>query len=264
MKTRAPAGRRVPSTSLEILPVVHARAGTLVGPDAEPLEEDLKTVTRRFSREHDALYLVDLDGIQRNKPDVSLVQQVSHRVHTWSDAGSRSAEDLMDLVIAGAEQVTLRYQTAQGLATLEDAVRLTENVALGMEFQGEELVQNRAWPATPPELVDHAEDLGVPIVVVDLSRAGTKQGVDKSVAWHARHHGPGAYFAGGISDARDLDRLEDLGYQGALVSTALIEGKRLEGKEWSGPAGEDLDDEDPDEGPGDFGDVGMTPSGGFP
>jgi uncharacterized protein related to proFAR isomerase len=253
----------VPTTSLEILPVVHARGGALVGPDAEPLEEDLKTVTRRFAREHDGLYLVDLDGLQRNSPDVELVQQVSHRVSVWSDAGSRTPEDVMDLVITGAEQVTVRHQTARDRQTLEEAVRLTENVALGLEFRDQELAGNDGWPATPNELVELAEDLGLPVVVVDHSRAGTKGGVDKSVAWHARHHGPGAWFAGGVADGRDLDRLEDLGYQGALVSTALIDGHDLRGADWSGPVGVDEDD-DGDAGPEDPSlPGGFTPSGGF-
>lgn len=225
----------MPASRLEVLPVVHARRGTLVGPDAKPLQEDLKTVTRRFSREFDAIYLVDLDGIRSNTPKVDLVQQVSHRVHTWADAGSRIAEDVMDLVIAGAEQVTIRYETAHDASVLEDALRLTENVALGLEFKDQELVQNDRWPATPPELLSLAEDLRIPVVIVDLSRAGLAQGIDRSVAWHARHHGPGAYFAGGIAQKRDLDKLKDMGYRGALVSTALIEGTHLDGEEWAGP-----------------------------
>ncbi len=237
----------MPSRRIEVLPVIHAMKGNLVGPDATPLEEDLKSVTRRFSREHDALYLVDLDGIRSNSPKVDLVQEVSRRVHTWADAGSRSAEDVMDLVIAGAEQVTIRHHTVQGEDVIRDALRLTENVALGLEFKDQQLVKNQRWPATPPELIQLAEDLRIPLVVVDLSRAGTAQGIDKSVAWHARHHGPGAYFAGGIRDNRDLDKLEDMGYHGALVSTALLEGEDVRGASWSGPADAPEEDEDVDE-----------------
>lgn len=249
----------MPSSRLEVLPVIHAHKGQLVGPDANPLEEDLKSVTRRFSREYDAVYLVDLDGIKSNTPKVDLVQQVSHRVHTWADAGSRSAEDVMDLVIAGAEQVTVRYETAGSEDVIRDALRLTENVALGIEFQDQELVQNDRWPATPPGLLDLAEDLHLPVVVVDLSRAGTASGIDRSVAWHARHHGPGAYFAGGIADKRDLDKLEDLGYRGALVSTALLQGADLSGDNWSGPEGlEESQEDSQGTDPGEF-----SPTGGI-
>lgn len=226
----------MPATSLEILPVIHARNGELVGPDAEPLEEDLRTVARRFSRNWDAVYLVDLDGLTHNRPDVGLVQGISDRVHTWADAGPRSAEDSMDLLMAGAEQVTVRYHTADERDVVRETVRVSEQVALGMEFHDQELAQNPAWPATPPELVDLADDLRIPLVVVDHSRAGTASGIDRSVAWHARQHGPGAYFAGGIASQRDLNVLEDLGYQGALVSTALLEGEEFQGQDWQGPA----------------------------
>ncbi len=246
----------VPASRLEVIPVVHARSGELVGPDAEPLDEDLRTVSRRFSREHDALYLVDLDGIRRNRPDVALLQEVGGRVHTWADAGSRSPQDVMDLIIAGAEQVTVRYETADGVETIEEAVRLSENVALGLEFRDGSLVPNDRWPATLPELIDLAERLNLPIVAIDLDRAGTAKGVNRSVAWHARHHDPGGYFAGGVSGQRDLDVLDDLGYQGALVSTALLEGTRFDAETWSGPVGhrgEDEADTDTDVGsPGGF------------
>ena len=236
---------RVPTTSLEILPVIHARDGALVGPDAEPLEEDLRQVARRFSRNRDAVYLVDLDGLKRNRPQVGLMQRLSDRVHTWADAGPRNAEDSMDLLMAGAEQVTVRYHTAEARDVVRETVRISEQVALGMEFRDQELVQNRAWPATPPELVDLAEDLQIPLVVVDHSRAGTASGIDRSVAWHARQHEPGAYFAGGIASQRDLDVLEDLGYQGALISTALLEGESFEGQDWQGPPRAREDDEEP-------------------
>jgi len=234
----------VPTSSLEILPVIHARRGHLVGPDAEPLEEDLKTVARRFSRDWDGLYLVDLEGLQGNRPDVTLLQEIAGRVHVWADSGPRVSEDVMDMIMAGAQQVTMRHHTANGPDDVRDAVQMTENVALGLEFEDQSLVENRSWPATPPELVELAKDLHIPIVVVDHSRAGTSTGIDRSVAWHARNHDPGAFLAGGISSQRDLDVLEDLGYQGALVSTALLEGKTFEGKDWSGPTGHDADEAD--------------------
>lgn len=227
----------MPSTSLEILPVLHARRGALVGPDAEPLDEELKTVARRFSRDWDAIYLVDLDGLRANRPQVGLLQRVSDRVHTWADGGARTPEDSMDLLMAGAEQVTVRYHTADDREIVRETVRFSEHVALGMEFRDQELVQNPAWPAHPPELVDLAEELKIPLVVVDHSRAGTAAGIDRSVAWHAREHEPGAYFAGGIASQRDLDVLEDLDYEGALISTALLEGEHFEGRQWKGPPG---------------------------
>lgn len=247
----------MPSSRLEVIPVIHARSGELVGPDAEPLDEDLREIGRRFSRQHDAVYLVDLDGLRKNKPDLSLLQELGGRVHTWADAGSRTQQDVMDLIIAGAEQVTIRHHTADGPEVVEEAVRLSENVALGMEFRDQKLVENRSWAASPDDLRDLAERLRIPLVVVDHGRAGTRQGVDRSVAWHARHHGPGAYFAGGISSQQDVGKLEDMGYRGALVSTALIEGTQIEGQDWEGPAGHDPDDE-PDPGAG----AGMDPGAG--
>jgi uncharacterized protein related to proFAR isomerase len=255
----------VPTTSLEVLPVIHARRGHLVGPDAEPLDEELRTVARRFSDNFDGVYLVDLEGLQNNRPDVELIQNMAKRVHVWADTGPRDATDLMDMIMAGAEQVTVRHQTAQVRAEVEEAVSVTENVALGMEFEDQSLVENRSWPATPQALADLADELKIPLVVVDHSRAGTATGVDKSVAWHGREHEPGAYYAGGISSQRDLDVLEDLGYQGALVSTTLIEGKDIRGEDWSGPPGVDPD-ADPDPGAGGTGSgsiPGPDPTGGL-
>ncbi len=222
---------------LELLPVLHAQGGHLVDPDGDRIDEDLRELARRFKREHGAIYLVDLDGLRRGKPDHKLLQGLAKGSPLWADTGPRHHTDIMDLMVAGAEQATIRYHTARDEAMIEEAVRLTENVALGMEFRDQELVQNPRWPATPPDLVDLAERLRLPLVVIDHARAGRAQGVDRGVAWHARHHGPGAYFAGGVQGGRDMDLLQDLGYHGALVSTALIRGQNLTGAEWPGPPG---------------------------
>lgn len=240
----------MPASDLELIPVIHARGGELVGPDAQPLDEEIRTVTRRFSREHNALYLVDLDGLRRNRPEVTLLQEIGGRVHTWADGGSRTAADAMDLIVAGAEQVTIRHHTAEGPEEVEEAVRMSENIALGMEFRGQQLVDGKNWSASPPELRELAERLRIPLVVIDHDRAGTRQGVDRSVAWHARNHPAGAYYAGGISRPRDLGTLSDLGYKGALVSTALIEGENLEGREWEGPVGHRGEEETDEGSPG--------------
>ncbi len=236
---------------LELLPVLHARRGDLVDPEGEVIDEDLRELARSFKREHGAIYVVDLDGLRRGKPDHKLLQTLAAGSPLWADTGPRHHTDVMDAMIAGAEQVTIRYHTASDETMVEEAVRLTENVALGMEFRDQELVQNPRWPSTPRELVDLAERLRLPLVVIDHARAGRAQGVDRGVAWHARHHGPGAYFAGGVQGRRDMDLLEDLGYHGALVSTALIRGENLTGAEWPGPPGaQDDEDDDPPGPPG--------------
>lgn len=217
--------------------MLHAQGGRLVAPDGSRLKQDLKEVGRYYAREHGAIYLVDLDGLRRNRPDLGLVQELASRCPLWADAGSRFHQDVMDLLIAGAEQVTMRYQTAKDEEALRETVRLTEHLALGMELQGGELVENSRWPATPPELASLANEFRLPLVVVDLDRAGHAEGIDKSAAWHGRAHGPGSYFAGGVASQRDLETLDSMGYHGALVATALLEGSRLEGARWQGPYG---------------------------
>lgn len=56
----------------------------------------------------DKLYILDHDGIEKNKPNLCLYQKLSKHHELWVDAGIQVLGDVVDSVIAGASSITIR------------------------------------------------------------------------------------------------------------------------------------------------------------
>ena len=54
------------------------------------------------------LYILDLDGIERDKPNLCTFQRLSSSVDLWVDFGPRDVGDVVDATMAGATDITLR------------------------------------------------------------------------------------------------------------------------------------------------------------
>ena len=54
------------------------------------------------------LYVLDLDGIERNNPNLDLCQRLAEHAVLWIDNGPRRIDDVMDTIMAGATNITLR------------------------------------------------------------------------------------------------------------------------------------------------------------
>jgi phosphoribosylformimino-5-aminoimidazole carboxamide ribotide isomerase len=65
------------------------------------------------------------------------------------------------------------------------------------------------------------------VIVLDLARVGSGAGPDLRLLERLRRTVPGVTLlaGGGVRGADDLDRLADVGCDGALVGTALLSGR---------------------------------------
>lgn len=54
------------------------------------------------------LYVLDLDGIERNNPNLETYQRLAEHCILWIDNGPRRIDDVMDTIMAGATNLTLR------------------------------------------------------------------------------------------------------------------------------------------------------------
>jgi phosphoribosylformimino-5-aminoimidazole carboxamide ribotide isomerase len=65
------------------------------------------------------------------------------------------------------------------------------------------------------------------VIVLDLARVGTGAGVDLALMRRVRAAAPHAalFAGGGVRGPDDLSRLADAGCDGALVATALHDGR---------------------------------------
>jgi len=58
--------------------------------------------------EDSLIYIYDLDGIKKDKPDLCIYQKLSKKFNLWIDSGPRDLGDIVDIFLTGAVSVTIR------------------------------------------------------------------------------------------------------------------------------------------------------------
>jgi len=67
----------------------------------------LKELTETVDKDAN-IYFIDVDGLEQNKPNFCTYQRLSSAYKLWVDFGPRSTGDVVDVVIAGAQNVIIR------------------------------------------------------------------------------------------------------------------------------------------------------------
>jgi len=91
---------------MDCIPLVSIQRGVLL----DGLEGNELSIDKLFARvdKDSMLYVLDRDGIERNRPNLDLYQQLTEHCVLWVDGGPRSLDDVMDIIISGATNLTLR------------------------------------------------------------------------------------------------------------------------------------------------------------
>ncbi len=89
---------------MEELPLVYLSRGKIIeGKNRFNAVDKLK----EMKKERKKVYVLDLDGVKRNRPNLDIYKKVSHKPFLWIDALPRYLEDVMDLVVVGADKITV-------------------------------------------------------------------------------------------------------------------------------------------------------------
>lgn len=223
----SPRFRTIPVLDIKGGAVVRARGGDRANyrPIVTPLAEGsapeavLAGLLRLapFAR----IYIADLDAIEHGAPQRDAVAALAARfpaLEFWLDAGFRGP---------AAGPLPPRCRPVLGTETLRDLAALREAAArhgaegcvLSLDFRGEAFLGDPAilaapgtWPVDVIAMTLHSVGLGAG---PDLARLAILRKV-----CHGRLHA-----AGGVRDAADLRRLAATGIAGALVASALHDGR---------------------------------------
>lgn len=73
-------------------------------------EGDLSSLSEMREKidKDEKIYLLDIDGINRNRPNLCLYSKISEIYNIWVDGGPRALGDIVDTVMAGATSITVR------------------------------------------------------------------------------------------------------------------------------------------------------------
>lgn len=216
----------IPVMDLMAGQVVHARRGerdsyrpvhSTLCPSAAP-EAILQAFIEHFSCA--TVYIADLDAIRFGRPQLTLLKALKVNFPTirfWVDAGIFDlgtfarwhAAELGTLVI-GSESLS----ETNWLATLA-----RDSWILSLDFKGTAFLG-------PPDALSQSEIWPQKVLAMNLAQVGNEAGPDYDLLASLRRKSPELelYAAGGVRDESDLRALEQRGYAGALVATALHNG----------------------------------------
>jgi phosphoribosylformimino-5-aminoimidazole carboxamide ribotide isomerase len=179
------------------------------------------------------LYLADLDAIGEAPPAVAVYRAIRGLgVRLWVDAGVRNGDGAKRVAAAGCD-VVAGLETVAGPDELREIVGAVgaERVVFSLDLR--DGVPLREWPGQDRSPVPTVVDCGIRrLIVLDLARVGggTGTGTDELCRQIAATHPHVEVIAGGgVSGSDDLRRLEACGVRGALVASALHDGRMVPG-----------------------------------
>ena len=220
----------VPVLDLKGGVVVHARRGQRAEyqPLQSPLVEgsDPVAVARKLCAVCGTLtlYVADLDALTGGPVDEATLTALSEVAEPWVDAGATTPAAAAALRRAGSARNVV------GTESLGPAAQITPPVVLSVDLREGRLISlDPALAGRGPAAAGPlARTLGVDeVLVIDLARVGSGSGPPLDAVTELRAALPGVaiYAGGGVRDDADLRALESAGATGALVATALHEGR---------------------------------------
>jgi phosphoribosylformimino-5-aminoimidazole carboxamide ribotide isomerase len=180
-------------------------------------------------------YVADLDAILGGDSQDALVAELAALdVPLWLDAGVSSVARARRVLSQGARHVVVGLETLTSWTLLQEMCAATEDksVAFSLDLRrgapiiGPDSVLPRGESAR--RIARRAVDAGVgALIVLDLSRVGTNRGLNLDLISRVRRATPGLTLlaGGGVRGIEDLRLLADAGCDGALVATALHNGR---------------------------------------
>jgi phosphoribosylformimino-5-aminoimidazole carboxamide ribotide isomerase len=140
-------------------------------------------------------------------------------VSLWVDNGIADAAAAARWLDAGLGSLVLGSET-QADAALVRSLAADDRVILSLDFRG-------AVFQGPSEILDDPSTWPARVIAMTLARVGSGAGpdVERLAAVQRIAAGRRIYAAGGVRDAADLAALARAGIAGALVATALHDGR---------------------------------------
>ena len=169
-----------------------------------------------------ALSIADLDAIEGRAPNAAALKRLLEalpQTQFWVDAGVRTREDV-ERILATPRQVAVIGSESIADATVATDFADEGQAVLSLDFRGEAFLG-------PAELLEDVADWPRRVVVMTLAKVGCGAGPDlaRLAEIAGRAEGRAVFAAGGVRHFADVETLRDAGLAGALVSTALHDGR---------------------------------------
>lgn len=200
--------------------VVHGKSGDRasyrplswgIAPSAEP-EAYLSALAPRY------LYIADLESLEGRTPQDDLVRRYAAMVERcYLDRGCRSPAEC-----TAVEGVTPIVGTETAAAAIEDLAAYRGGY-LSIDIKGGRVLP---WGISPAEMLRRASAFSFEgCIILNIGAVGTEQGLVREELEEMRACYPGRLlYGGGVAGADDIHLLDDAGFDGAIIATAVHRG----------------------------------------
>jgi phosphoribosylformimino-5-aminoimidazole carboxamide ribotide isomerase len=149
----------------------------------------------------------------------------------WLDAGIADADEALAIARRGSSRIVVGSETVRSMASLGELALAVggERVAFSLDLRnGGVLAPHDTKPDAPETIAARVTDAGIrALIVLDLARVGTGNGLDVGLLSRIRAAAPGVTLlaGGGIAGPDDLRTAEEAGCDGVLIASALLDGR---------------------------------------
>ncbi|CDG64694.1 hisA/hisF family protein [Methanobacterium sp. MB1] len=193
---------------------------TVFAPSAHPLEI-VKALKEKGAQE---LYIADLDSIEHKGSNLDLVGKINKLLPVMLDCGAHDPESVTK-ALKFADKVIVATETLKSMDDLHQTFAKVDRqqIILSIDLvQGQ--IYSRNMDLDWEKLRENLERLKPSqIIILDISKVGTRKGVDWDVL--DQLSGLGSIILGGGITSNDLEDISRKGVSKVLVGTDLHSGK---------------------------------------
>jgi phosphoribosylformimino-5-aminoimidazole carboxamide ribotide isomerase len=178
------------------------------------------------------LYVADFDAIIDCSTNFEVFRQINAKtgLTLLVDAGITNLERAQKLLESSVSKLIVGTETLQNKGFVAKAVQEFGNsrVLISLDLKGEKVLTRPEFdgPSDAICLLEEFKAAGVSqVIVLDLLRVGSGEGVNRDFIKKAMAVGLNVYVGGGVRNIEDLVELKNIGVSGALLATALHSGK---------------------------------------
>jgi len=152
----------------EIMPLLLLKGRTAMR--KEYSKKEISSLSKSLrGKNFEKLYILDIDGIERNKPQLDIVQSLCNDFSISYEAGPRKGANVIDMVVAGADRVYMGTYCLASLDEVGTAMALTEGIGLKIDWNDGLLGRGKGIEkGSVADIIRGAMDRGVKDIVAPV------------------------------------------------------------------------------------------------
>jgi len=120
---------RIPALSIRRKKVVITR-----GDEYIPVGEPVKILRNLEKKGYERFYIVDIEGIERNKMQIEIIDRLASEFTIWLDGGFRDVGVIEDALVLGSEIAVISSKSIRSVDEIRKATELSENLAFSVDY----------------------------------------------------------------------------------------------------------------------------------